>query len=1278
MKDKLLSSSGASTDRSGSFVDRVPVSIAFKDLSISLQQRSLFGKVSNEHKVLHNLYGSVESGELMALMGGSGSGKTTLLNALAGRIHGKSASITGSIRFNNLDPKPFIASVSGYVTQHDYLLPNLTVRETLRFAAMLRLPNDMPRDFKYKKVEDVIMELGLKDCADTMIGSESRRGVSGGEKRRVSIAVQMLTNPSVLFLDEPTSGLDSFTALNIVQTLLKLARKGLTVICSIHQPRSTIFELFDSVILLSRGDIVYSGPQRAMESYFLSLGYTCPALTNLADYFLDISSVDSRDEDAEKRTRATVASLVASFRDSPYYKQSASSPVYTPVSEAYIIAPNRRAASFWSQTIVLTQRCFKDMYRDRFTLVGNLLMNVFVALFRGGAFFQLGDDLDDIKSRLALVYQSVMQTYLVVLFAIYTMTQEFEIFDREREDNMYGPGAYLTARFLSSIPLNIFLPVIFSLEIYFLGGLRLDGGLGGLEHIIFYCLLLIGLYFAANSLALFSVAINRSYAKASLIANSCYSIFTMTAGFIVHSSSIPVWLVWTRYLSFVWYGYRLALINEFRDHYFCEPHDAPQCKPYNGNYILEAQDVSTDVVGPVAALVAFIAGFQVLSYLVCKFKVVRPQLSGGDSGSAGSAKAKVKPTGSTEDDKTTLATPLLSLNMDSQSAPQHMDVTVNSLFLSVLSKESTSALKRSKRTQKTILEDVTCKFHPGQLNVIMGGSGSGKTSLLNVITGRVRADVIRGYVLFNGQPSRKQVSIGYVMQNDYLLPSLTVRETLEYAAKLRLPKDMPMHQKMSRVEQVLSEVGLQECADTRIGDEKRRGISGGEKRRVSIAIQMLVDPSILILDEPTSGLDSFTAYYITVTLKKIAQEKGRTVICTLHQPRSDVFNLFDTLILLTKGHLVYEGAAGNVVSYFSALGYECPVHNNPADWVLDLSSVDLRNARVEEESRSRVQRLVDTFATARAASLAVNAEAGLELVVSSPTVDTQEVKSVNAMAPLSVSLPILFSRAGINLMRQPDLIIGRIMQPLAFGVILALFYTKLGDDQLSIQNRIGLLFSTTSFQFIGMLNNVSVFPTERNVFYRERADRSYSSLAFFLSYTLHEIPTVIFSSLLVTFMLTFLIGLQSDAVQFLVMWYVSFGMIVSGESIGICVCAVLYHVGFAVSIVSIVMSFLAIASGLLAISLPLVFQYLNWVSILKYAMAVITVNEFTDIDFSCTELEVQQGVCIFTNGQSVLDFYHMDPSNFARDLGLFTALLVVYRLIAYLALKFNKHKFIQA
>lgn len=242
---------------------------------------------TTEKTILNGITGMVCPGEILAMLGPSGSGKTTLLTALGGRLSGKSS---GKITYNGHPFSGAIKRRTGFVSQDDVFYSHLTVTETLLFTALLRLPESLSRDEKVGHVDRVITELGLSGCRHSMIGGPLFRGISGGEKKRVSIGQEMLINPSLLLLDEPTSGLDSTTAQWILTTLKRLASGGRTVVTTIHQPSSRLYHMFDKVILLSEGSPIYNGPASSALDYFSSIGFSASITLNPADLLLDLAN----------------------------------------------------------------------------------------------------------------------------------------------------------------------------------------------------------------------------------------------------------------------------------------------------------------------------------------------------------------------------------------------------------------------------------------------------------------------------------------------------------------------------------------------------------------------------------------------------------------------------------------------------------------------------------------------------------------------------------------------------------------------------------------------------------------------------------------------------------------------------------------------------------------------------------------------------------------------------------------------------------------------------
>ncbi len=264
---------------------------------------------------------------------------------------------------------------------------------------------------------------------------------------------------------------------------------------------------------------------------------------------------------------------------------------------------------------------------------------------------------------------------------------------------------------------------------------------------------------------------------------------------------------------------------------------------------------------------------------------------------------------------------------------------------------------------KRVLSNCSGLVKPGEIIAILGPSGAGKTTLLNVLAGRADYGTLQGSVLASGSKrdsSWKHIA-AYVEQDDILYADLTVRETLLFAAKLRLPDKMSEEEKIRRTDFVLESLGLSHIANSRIGDSDMRGISGGERKRVSIAIELVSDPMIIFLDEPTSGLDSSIAVTVAENARELAKVDNKAVLLTIHQPRVRILNLFDKIILMSQGQMVFFGTVSEALEHFKKLGFDCPPNENPADFFMDLMTIDRPSSPSAAKSQKRIDSLIQVW-----------------------------------------------------------------------------------------------------------------------------------------------------------------------------------------------------------------------------------------------------------------------------------------------------------------------------
>ena len=374
--------------------------------------------------------------------------------------------------------------------------------------------------------------------------------------------------------------------------------------------------------------------------------------------------------------------------------------------------------------------------------------------------------------------------------------------------------------------------------------------------------------------------------------------------------------------------------------------------------------------------------------------------------------------------------------------------------------------------RKVILDNLSAEVPAGRLVAVMGPTGCGKTSLINALAGRLEAGgEVRGEVLVNGQPRGKayRALVAYVTQDDVLFPNLTVQETFEFAARMRLPKKVSNKSKMRLVDTIINELGLSKARNTRIGNAMYRGVSGGERKRTNIGIELLSGASLIFLDEPTSGLDAFQAMNVMESLWMLSTS-GRTIITTIHQPRSSIYKMFDLLLLLSEGRTMYYGPAKEAVGFFRGAHFECPVNFNPADFFLDVVSMDFRSKEAEDGSRERIQLLADRFESVRETY-----EGGIHQQ------HRRSIDGCDDCSDLSVvvfpnnpftEFGLLLRRAWKQQSRDILPIAITVMQTVVVGFILAAIYSDMGSSSTPVQDELGILFFVCIFSAFGAMFQV--------------------------------------------------------------------------------------------------------------------------------------------------------------------------------------------------------------
>nr|XP_057923955.1 broad substrate specificity ATP-binding cassette transporter ABCG2-like [Doryrhamphus excisus]XP_057923956.1 broad substrate specificity ATP-binding cassette transporter ABCG2-like [Doryrhamphus excisus] len=593
-------------------------------------------------------------------------------------------------------------------------------------------------------------------------------------------------------------------------------------------------------------------------------------------------------------------------------------------------------------------------------------------------------------------------------------------------------------------------------------------------------------------------------------------------------------------------------------------------------------------------------------------------------------------------------------------------------------------LCRRKTTFKDILIDLNGIMKPG-LNAIMGATGSGKSSFLDVLAARKDPAGLSGEVLINGapQPPNFKCLSGYVVQDDVVMGTLTVRENLNFSAALRLPSSISKAEKEQRVDTLIQELGLSRVADSRVGTQLIRGISGGERKRTNIGMELIINPSVLFLDEPTTGLDASTANFVLLLLKRMA-DSGRTIILSIHQPRYSIYRLFDNLTLLVNGKQVYHGAAQGALEYFSDIGYTCDPHNNPADFFLDvingdassvaLSSMDGVDSDSVLKSRQVIEdKLVEEY---RSSAFFKQTKTDLERIVrGQPTKSYAPSRTITYNTSFLTQFRWVLKRTFRDLMLNPQTSIAQVAVTLFLAVVVGAIFFNVQEDQSGIQNRFGALFFITVNQCFSSLSSAELFILQRKLFIHEYISGYYRLSVYFLSKVLSEIlmlrtiPAMVF-----TCVSYFMIGLKPTVEAFFLFMFTVTLVAYTTTAMALAISADQTVVAIANIYMTIVCVFMMIFAGLL-VNLPSIVSWLAWLkyfSIPRYGLSALEVNEFKGLDF-CRGVNTSTiPVGKICKGEDFLNEQGVDYSNWGfwqnhLALGIMTFCFLT---ITYLKLRF--------
>lgn len=526
--------------------------------------------------LLNDISGEAREGEIMAVLGASGSGKSTLIDAVADRI--SKESLKGSVTLNGevLESR-LLKVISAYVMQDDLLFPMLTVEETLMFSAEFRLPRSLSKRKKRSRVEALIDQLGLRSAAKTIIGDEGHRGVSGGERRRVSIGIDIIHDPILLFLDEPTSGLDSTSAFMVVKVLQRIAQSGSIVIMSIHQPSYRILGLLDHLIFLSHGQTVYSGSPATLSLFFENFGHPIPENENRTEFALDLIRELEENPDGTKNLVEFNKSWQAANKPINNYSNKPSVSLKDAISasisrgklvsgatnDSNLTSPDHVptfANPFWIEIMVIAKRSLTNSRRTP-ELFGIRLGAVLVTgIILATIFWKLDNSPKGVQERLGFFAFAMSTTFYTCAEAIPVFLQERYIFMRETAYNAYRRSSYVLAHSIISIPSLVILSIAFAATTFW--AVRLAGGISGF---LFFFFTILASFWAGSSFVTFLSGVVSHVMLGFTIVVAILAYFLLFSGFFISRDRIPPYWIWFHYASLVKYPYEGVLQNEFQD-----------------------------------------------------------------------------------------------------------------------------------------------------------------------------------------------------------------------------------------------------------------------------------------------------------------------------------------------------------------------------------------------------------------------------------------------------------------------------------------------------------------------------------------------------------------------------------------------------------------------------------------------------------------------------------------------------------------------------------------
>ncbi|EMD67087.1 hypothetical protein COCSADRAFT_83327 [Bipolaris sorokiniana ND90Pr] len=1124
---------------------------------------------SSMKTILENSHGCVKPGEMLLVLGRPGAGCTTLLNLLANK-RSAYAEIQGDVRFGNLSSEE-ASKYRGQIvinTEQEIFFPTLTVGQTMDFATMMKIPDkgirgtQTEKEYQQQMKDFLLRSMGIEHTHDTKVGNEYVRGVSGGERKRVSIIECLATRASVFCWDNSTRGLDASTALEWAKAIRAMTTiLGITTIATLYQAGNGIFEQFDKVLVLDEGKQIFYGPRDEARPFMEQLGFLCDPSANVADFLTGVTvssergiragfeasfprSAEAVRERYEQSNIHQRMQLEYAFPESDYAQSSTEDFKQSVATEKSRHLPKNSqfTVPLSKQISTAVMRQYQILWGDRATFIIKQAFTIVLALMTGSLFYNTPNTSGGIFGKGGTLFISVLSFGLMALSEVTDSFSGRPVLAKHKEFAFYHPAAFCLAQITADIPIIASQVTTFSLIVYFMVGLKQDAG-----AFFTYWVLLFSVSICMTALFRLIGSAFDKFDDASKISGFTVSALIMYSGYMIPKTAMHPWFVWIYWINPLAYGFESLMANEFKGQIVrCV---IPNLIPAGPGYNMTSNNACAGIAGAAVGANS-LSGEEYLAslsyatdHLWRNFGILwawwvlftaltifftshwKNTFTGGDSLLVPRENVKKAKTVLAADEESQVDEKVPESSDSSGVLASSARDTSDGLIRneSVFTWKNLSYTVKTPNGPRVLLDNVQGWIKPGTLGALMGSSGAGKTTLMDVLAQRKTEGTIQGSILVDGRPLPVsfQRSAGYCEQLDVHEPYTTVREALEFSALLRQSADTPRAEKLRYVDKVIDLLELRDLEHTLIG-RAGAGLSIEQTKRVTIGVELVAKPSILIfLDEPTSGLDGQSAFNTLRFLRKLAGA-GQAILCTIHQPSAQLFAEFDTLLLLTKGgKTVYFGDIGTnaatIKDYFGRNGAPCPAEANPAEHMIDVVSGTLSQGKdwnkvwLESPEHAEVVEELDHIITETAAQPPKNFDDGKAFA-----------------ADMWTQIKIVTRRMNIALYRNIDYVNNKISLHIGSALFNGFTFWMIGNSVADLQLA---LFANFNFIFVapGVFAQLQPLFIERRDIYdaREKKSKIYSWVAFVTGVIVSEFAYLVLCAVLYFVCFYYTVGFPS-------------------------------------------------------------------------------------------------------------------------------------------------------